>query len=343
MRAFLIACLSVATIAVAQTQARPPAAQGPQDVLVDSVVATINDSSILYSEVRTAAAGDIRRLQQERGSVPPAVVEQVRKQQLGSLVRKYQLAQSAKTLGLAPPEQVEAWFRSELERTKQEQIRDLGSYTEFGRALKDQGRTWQTVEREQRIEVMHDIARGLTVGQRLQQANLVTPRMMREAFQEAKGLFQHAAFARVTMLVFTGPDAAAVASEAAAAWATSPLPSRDMAGKFKGSRPLPELDANDLDAQFAAVQRFALEGPEQRVATPIELNGSLYVAKITEFHAASNGQFEDAAVQEKLRLLLDRVLSEEFMREAQERANVRTEVWISELLGGNPTGARPRR
>lgn len=350
MRLLLIAALLVVTPAVAQKP--PPAPAGPQaprpgqspyGVGVDSVIATINDSSILRSEVETAAAGELRSKVDQGARLTREDVEIAYNRQLDNLIHKYQLAQSAKTLGLATPEQVEAWISSEIERGKQGQIRDLGSSTELGRALKDQGRTWQTVEREQRVEVMYDIARSLTIGARLQQANLITPRMMREAFEQMKGYFQHPALARVTMLAFTGPDAAANAALAAKEWAISPFSSRELAAKIQGARAYPELIASELGEEYATIRQFALDGPDQRVSGPIDLKGSIFVAKITQFEAVSNGQFEDAAVQERLRLFLDKVLADEFLRDAQARASARTEVWVSGQLRSNPATPPARR
>ena len=102
--------------------------------------------------------------------------------------------------------------------------------------------------------------------------------------------------------------------------------------KFPNCQSLPDFEASQLGAQFTAIQQFALQGPDQRVSTPLDLNGSLYVAKVIDFQPASNGQYGDPDVQEKLRRMIDEVLTREFLNDAQERAKLRTEVWVSQRL-----------
>ncbi|HEX5053061.1 MAG TPA: peptidyl-prolyl cis-trans isomerase [Planctomycetota bacterium] len=308
--------------------ARKPVPQPRRVVLVDEVVATVNDSAILESELRTLAAGEIRRRQAQFGRVSPDVVAMIFEGELERRIDQHRMAQSAKTFGVATPEEVEALFRREVKRDEQDQIRNLGSMTEYSLELERQGRTWQTFEREQRVEKMAQFAEDFSVGMRLrQQSNLyLTPRMLRETYEREKDRFVRPAQAQVDLISFAGANALATANEAAAVWRQEEINSRDLAKRFPDATAIGELLANALVPELA---QFALAGPVNNVSPPQQTGREVRLAKVTVYIAARNGQFEDPEVQSELRTLCEQKVFIEFKQQALERAKLRTEVWKS--------------
>ena len=315
--------LAASLVAQDRAPASPP-------VLVDKVVATVNDSAILHSELLTLAEGEIRSEEATGKRLRAEDRQRIYEKELRLRIDEHTWAQAAKTFGYWPPEQVEAWFQRELERDEQNQVRDLGSYQAWSRELQNSGKTWPTWVREQRVDKMADIAKSLSVGRRMQQqSNLyITPRMLRETFEEAKRLFVHEAQANVALVKFSGDDRLANATKAAAMWRTEDVSSRALAQRFPGAIGIDTMAASALVAELAT---FAMAGPVDRVSDPIESEREVIVAKIVLFAPARNGKFEDEDVQEQLRTLCERGVREEFTRQALDRARQRSEVWPARL------------
>ncbi len=324
-------------------QAQDPSPARPAErhlFVVDQVVATVNDGAIMLSELRTLAAGQIRTLTTKGRPLSTKDIEDIFRFELDGLIDKHRMAQAAKTFGVFTPEQIETFFKNEMEKEEQEKLRDLGSYQEFSRELKREGRTWQTFLSEQRVDKMADFAREFAVGMRLQkQSNLyLTPRMLRETYAREKDYFVHPALARVSILVFRGNDALATAQRAAAAWREEDIDARRMADRFPDAIVLDEVSATSLAPELAAITTFALAGPLHNVSPPMVVDGAVRLAKITDFGPTRNGKFEDPDVQADLRNLCEKRVRAEFLLQALERAKLRTEVWESETLfnGGRP-------
>lgn len=322
IRTGLLLCAAAAPV-VAQTepsQAKPP-------VLIDTVVATVNDSAILHSELATLTAGRLRTLEASGRTVRPEDRDAIYADELRSRIDHHTWAQAAKTFGYVAPEQVEAWFQRELEREEQNQVRDLGSYQAYTRALQDQGRTWPTLVRQMRVDKLAGIAKDFSIEARMQrQANLyVTPRMLRETYERFRPQFVHDAEARVALLSFRGPQAAENAAKASAIWRAEDLTARALAQRFPGATVLEGVTASAL---IPPLSTFALAGPVDRVSDPIPHEGTLQVAKIVLFAPARSGSFEDPAVQLELRDICDRLVRTEFALQALRRARQRTEVWV---------------
>ncbi len=304
----------------------PAPAPAPKPVLVDTVVATVNDSAIMWSALRTNTYGRLRTLEARYGRLRPEDIERVSREELDELIDRNTMAQAAKTFGVFTPEQVETFFRRDLERDEQEQIRDFGSHQAWNQALQNAGRTWQTYVNEQRVDKLANYAEEFSVNMRLQrQSNLfLTPRMLRETYEREKSRFVRPAEALVALIVFPGPDAAAKAAAAAAAWQQEDLTSSQLAARYPGAIAPPNAVASSLIPELA---QWAIAGPQGIVSTPIERTGSVQVAKVVSFLAARNGRFEDLDVQDELRLMCGRGVIEEFRKQALERARQRTEVW----------------
>lgn len=319
---------SLALLAEARAQGQSPTP--PLGQRVDAVIATVNDSAILFSTLRMVAIGRIRSQEKELGPLTPADRDQIFREALEAEIDRHRMAQSAKSLGPLPPEQIDQIIQGEFERDRQAQLRDLGSYNELSQELKRIGRTWPTYEREQRIDKLSDIAEELTVQRRLaRQANLfLTPRMLRETYEKNRARFLRDAAAKVTQVRFTGPDAQAAALAAAEMWRREPqLEARQVAARHPGSLAIPEVVAKDLAAEFAPVTTFALAGPEGEVSAPVAVGEAWFVAKVTAHVAARNGKFEDADVQEEVRNICYQQVRREFLAQAMVRARERTEVW----------------
>ena len=312
-----------------------PGPQKPRFLQVDGVVATVNDSAILWSELMTVGAGRVRALVNSGARLTRADEEQVLLAELEKLIDARQMALSLKSLGVVPPDQVETMLRAELEREKQEKVRDLGSVPELSRALKEEGRTWPTYEREQRLGKLGEFAEEFAVHQRFHRNSslLLTPRMLRETYEKQKAAFVHPAQATVAMVEFRGADAEAQATRAAAAWAVQDMTSRDLANRNFGSIPYAEQRSSALADFLKPVAVFAEAGPVGSVSPPLACRDSWFVARVVEYLPAANGRFEDPQVQARLRAICQNQVLNEFRQQAMQRARVRTEVWRSPSLG----------
>lgn len=319
--------VAVAFVAVAAAQERKPAPV--LGVPVDAVLATVNDSAILASTLRMLAAAKIRSIESQHGSISNGDREAIFRDVLEVEIDRHRLAQSAKSLGPLPPEQIDQIVQGEFERDRQEQVRDLGSVNELSREMKRIGRTWPTYEREQRIDKLSEIAEELAVRRRLaRQENLfLTPRMMRETFERNRGRFEREAAAKIVQVRFTGANAQANAEAAAAQWRKEEIEARQLASRFEGAVAVGEVIASSLSAEMAALTSFALAGPEGAVSAPVPVGGAFHVARVTAFISARNGKFEDADVQREVRDICFQQVFGEFKAQAMERARQRTEVW----------------
>jgi hypothetical protein len=333
MRGFVLLCCAVVTPLRAQDA---PAPKG--GVLVDAIVATVNDGAITLSELRTLAAGRIRSAE-AKGPLSGAARESIAQQALGELIDKHRLAQAAKSFGVFTPEQIEMFFQRELAHQQQEQLRDFGSFPAITAELKRQGKTWGTVQGEKRVDIMSRFAKEFAVYMRLQkQSNLyLTPRMLRETYERDRHLFVHGAAALVSIVVFRGNDARASAEKAAAEWREQEIDGQQLAAHYPGAIALSDKTADSLAPELDAIKTFALAGPIGNISPPFESDGAVRIAKITAFVAEENGRFEDPEVQDKLRNRCEQSVFDEFLAQALERAAFRTEVWESDYVsGGRP-------
>lgn len=314
----------VAAMASLPAQGTPPKAP-PRPVLIDRVVATVNDSAILWSALRTNTYGRLRSIEARVGSVRQEDIERVSREELENLIDRHTMAQAAKTLGVVAPEQIENLFRRELERDEQEQIRDFGSHQAWNQALQNSNRTWQNYVSEQRVDKLAKYAEQFSVDLRLQQqASLfLTPRMLRETYEREKSRFVSPAEALVALVTFSGPDRAEHAAAAAATWQVQDISSRELAALYPNALPADNLLASSL---VPALGTWALAGPQGRVSEPIANGDKLQVAKIVDYRPERNGRFEDPEVQENLRNLCRRGVIEELRRQTLERARQRTQV-----------------
>lgn len=340
MRTFAVTVCAAAVLATSALldaqdgQAKKPQ---PKHYLVDSVVATVNDAAIMFSQLRTAAAGRIQTLEQQFGR--RLTVEEITAQlqnELKPLINKHAMAQAAKTFGIATPEQVEQYLRDELKRAEAEQLRDLGTHQKVARELQRNNLTWPTYLREQRVDKMSDLADDFAVGMRMQrQSNLyLTPRMLRDTYRENVDKFVHGAAANILVLKFTGPDAQSHAEQAAALWEKQPdLRPNELLAKIPGCKanrfPFSNLDDKSRESHPPALVDFALAGPEGKVSAPMALADGVVVARILDHRPVRNGKFEDPEVQQQLRAIAQNKVINEFRGQALERALARTEVWTN--------------
>lgn len=326
----------------AQEPGAPGIAPKQPPVLVDTVVATVNDAAIMLSTLRTATAGRIDAIeaQLDRKLRPPEVMSLL-SQALDYEVDRHSLAQSAKSFGIATPEQVEQLFADEMKREEAEQVRDLGTYQEFSRELQREGRTWQTYWREKRVEKMAEFAKDFAIRMRMQkQRNLyLTPKMLRETYRREIGRFIRGAEAELSILVFRGTDAERHARAAAATWALQDLAPAQLVEKAKAAgalaTALPPLRGIREGSRAELAEElvdFALAGPLGQVSPPLAIGGGFHVAKVTAFSAARDGRFEDAEVQLELRAICLESVIGEFTKQALDRASDRTEVWRAKLF-----------
>ena len=327
--AALVLALYGATGLAAQGTTPPPGAQAPKRLFVDSVVASVNDSAILQSRLFATVSGTILGAEAEVGRpLTLNEIAQMTQRDLRSVISNYQMAQSARSFGNIPPERFDAILEMQLEQDKEDRRRDLGSYGELSAELERTGQTWQTYADGQRIEKLQMLAEQFSIYERFRkQSNLyLTPRMLRETYEQNKQRFVRTAMAQVAMVTFRGSNAATTAAEASDLWADKVLTAREVADRFPGSTPLLSMRARSLQPKLRA---FALAGPLGNVSPPIPRgNGLVDVVKIMGFAPARDGRFEDPEVQAEVRSIANEIVFREFRESALARASERTEVWI---------------
>jgi len=318
----------------AQNPAQSPPLANRGLVPIDRVIATVNDSAILLSELRGLAAGQVNALEQRLGRpLSPQETEAAYREVLLPLIEKHAMAQAARTFGILPPEQVEAIFKSELAREEAEQMRDYGTWQQFSKDLELSGRTWQSYVRERRVEKLRDLAEEVAVQMRLaQQRNLyVTPRMLWEAWQEYQSEFRRGPRADVGIVSFEGPDGEAHANTAAARWREETVAPQELLEQLNLPRATAQVRRDLSEASRGKVADeivdFALPGPLHAVSPPFRLGNAWRVAKVLNHAPARNANFEDAEVQTLLRQLCQRGVEDALKRQAVERAMQRTEYW----------------
>ena len=330
--------LTAQALAPAKPQAPNPRAtrptasgpKAPKRLFVDSVVASVNDSSILQSKLFKASSGQIQGqlLQGNKLSLDQIRVLTIR--ELRKLVTDHQMAQSARSFGNFPTDRFDAILKSELDRDQQDRVRELGTEFAVSEELARNGETWQTHRQELRTEKLTMLAEQFAIYERLRkQSNLyLTPRMLRETYKEFQSEFVKEAIADIAILVCMGPDAEANAKAAADFWRTGDWTAREVADKCTGVSPGRPLPARTLGGPLKA---FGMAGPLGNVSEPVRAPGGSYkVAKIMKWQAASDGRFEDPEVQALVRTIATRKVHLEFELQAQQRARDRTKVWVYE-------------
>jgi len=331
MRAAVLVLLVGGAAAVAQ-DATPGGddAQVPKRLFVDAVVASVNDFAILQSRLSTLAAQRMRMAQLTEG-------RELSLQQLGAamqadlekLTQRYRMAQAAKSFSHLKPEQIEMILKSELDRDKQDRVREIGGVLAFSEELEREGSTWPIYRKEQRIDKLHDFARQFAVFERLRKQSTLylTPRMLRETYEANRQYFVHDAESEVQLVHFTGTNAAANAQEASDLWKSGDWSAREVAERIPDSTPLaPILGSKLADPRLS---EFAGKGPVGNVSPPVERpDGSFHVLKIMQFAPARNGRFADPDVQAEVRRIAEERVIREFEAQALERARQRTECHI---------------
>jgi hypothetical protein len=313
--------------------------------LVDTVIATVNDGAILWSELRTIAAGEQREAE-KRAQRPLRPQERAELYQywLDQLIDRHAMAQGAKTFGVVPPEAIERQFQEELRADEQEQEKNAGSFQAFSEALQLEGRTWQSYEREQRLTKMSALADYLTIEMRMQkQKNLfLTPRMLRETWDDPKvrSQFVHPASALVGLVTFRGANALADANAAAETWRQQELSPSVLAERFPGA--IGVNSALEASTLVPALASFGLAGPQGAVSAPIEVTGGFQIGKVVRFQPAANAEFQDPEVQAQLRRICQRNVEAEFRQQALQRAMTRAEVWVTPAPLTHPIATRDR-
>jgi len=147
-----------ATVLLPLAAQDPPAAR-PRPVRIDEVVATVNDAAILRSTIVDSVRGDVNDLMQRlRRPLHQAEIQGLMARALDVEIQRHALAQSAKSFGVASPEQVEQFVKTELDRDEAERVRDFGTELAYSRELQRKSRDWQTYQREQRVEKLHGLA-----------------------------------------------------------------------------------------------------------------------------------------------------------------------------------------
>lgn len=310
----MLALAALAPLAAQETPVEKPPNKPAEErhfVLVDRVVATVGDTAILQSKVMQTAAGDIRnREQQIGGRLPPQTMQTIVSMALERLIQQYQLAQAVKTLGILPPSRIEEIIQSELQDAEKEQVRLMGSVQKFSEELVRQGRTFQSFEKDTRLEKSSELTEQMTVQSRLQnQRNLfISPRMLRDFYNENQKDYVFGPHASLAVVQFVG-DAASKAPAAAKDWREMDKTADEIARQYGARAPiypaLEHINEASVSGLKTFLVRFALDHPQGTVSDPIVDEGTTWVLKVVERVDGKNGQFDDPEVQASLRHRLE--------------------------------------
>jgi hypothetical protein len=334
VRAIIAALLALAPLAAQDPPGdRPPKpVEERRFVLVDRVVATVGDTAILQSKVMQTAAGDIRnREQQNGGRLNRNTMDFLFGMALERLIQQYQLAQAVKTLGILPPSRVEEIIQAEVQDAEKEQVRLLGSHQKLSEELVRQGRTWQSFERDTRLEKSSELTEQMTVQSRLQnQRNLfISPKMLRDFYNANQKDYVFGPHASLAVVQFVG-DAAGKAPAAAKEWRDLDKTADEMAKQYGARAPkllaLEHINEASVSGLKTFMVRFALDHPQGTVSDPIVDEGTTWVLKVIERIDGRNGQFDDPEVQANLRHRLEDEVYHILKMQAVLRAGDRTYV-----------------
>lgn len=322
----------------------PPAAQDPLAgaLLLDRVVATVNDAVILQRETLAATLPQIESAERQRGApLTSSERRQVFVRSLDSRIDQHTLAQAAVTLGILTPERVEAYFQERLQDEERELVRKFGTLQAVTEEQARQGRNWEAFVREERVGKLSELTRAMAVQTRLNnQSNLfITPRMMRTFYRENLGEFVRDAQAILGVVTFVGPEAMAAATAAAEVWRTEELNPEALAKRFESRGALApqvlQIDENSRKDRRADQVDFALKGPGGAVSEPIQDEVGVRLWKVLDHRAARTDSFEDPEIQKLIRDVLEQRTQDRLLELTRRRARERTQVWL-------PADLRPR-
>lgn len=346
--------LTASSVLTQEPAAPTPAAPAPakprgQPQRIDRVIATVNDAAIMESTLRAAIAGRRNAMLATGRPVTPDVERGLIAWALNEELQKHQLAQSAKTLGILPPERVEALLQDEIQRGVAERVRDVGSWQQFTDELQRTG-SWRSYMRRERVQTLSNFARQIAVGLRMEkQDNLfLTPKMMRDVWRRqttgefaGNNRFVSPASAVIELVHFAGEDADKLANAARKLWTEKDMSAKDLLGALPGStssnssaiEALTVTPAAREDLAAPEIADFALAGPEGAVSAPIPVaDGTRMVARIRFYTPARNAEFSDPDVQRELRAICMDAIKAGFIRQALSRAQTRTQIWLAPEL-----------
>lgn len=303
-------------------------------VLLDRVVATVNDAVILQREVLALTVSQINAAEAERGGpLQPSERKLIFLRNLNSKIDQHALAQAAITLGILPPERVESIFQDQLLEEERELVRKLGTLQAVTEEQARQGRNWEAFVRDQRVEKMSGLTRAMAVNSRLNnQSNLfITPRMMRTFYRENVAEFVRQSQAQLGCVAFVGDDAEQKAKVAAEVWAKETLSPQELVKRFESDGAMAaEVLLIDEGARKSRRQDqvdFALAGPKDHVSAPIVDENGVKLWKVLEFQPAKKDTFEDPEVQRLIREFLEQRTIDRLLDQTRRRAKERTQVW----------------
>ena len=303
-------------------------------VLLDRVMATVNDAVILNREVLALTLGQIRTAEQERGrQLPIGEKRALMQRNLNSKIDQHALAQGAITLGIFPPDRVESIFQDQMRDEERELVRKLGTLQAVTEEQARQGRNWETFVREQRVDKMSSLTRAMAINTRFNnQRNLfITPRMMRTFYRENLKEFERGSLAVLGSVAFSGPGARQAAQDAAEVWKKELLSPQELAARFEKSGALaPEVLRIDEESKQTRRQdqvEFALAGPKDKVSDPIEGGSGFRLWKVLEYEPPKKVPFDSPEVQKLIRDLLEQRIQDRLLEQTRRRAKERTHVW----------------
>jgi hypothetical protein len=343
LRSTIVALCAVTALPPAMLRAQAAGAQVPDPsslVLVDGVVATVNDTVILQSELIAQVTGRIRTFEAQSGTkVTDAQREAFLQEARRQLIWRAAMAQGAKTLGIVPSQRVDEIVQDMMREDERQQQRDFGSLMRWSEAWAQQNLTYDSYEREQRTAKMYELTKQIAVNARLQnQFNLfITPRMMREAWRQRQpSLASTVAIVGVVGFGSRDDKTRALVAEAARVWRAEQLTPNELAARFRD-----RVAAIPMTVRVASSNRpkelqpelidFGLAGPLGNVSEPFAAETSFQIWKVLDYAGGQQKSFDDPETQVQLRRMLEGQVVDKLQDDALRRCLERTQPWVPSL------------
>jgi hypothetical protein len=339
-RAMLCACCLAGGMAASRAQDPPVLSEPPPSQptrVYDFVAAMVGNRAILASQVTTLwrdwLRDDEARPRALRKYVTPAKRHALWGYLLETLVRRETEAQSARLMGRAPDE-VEAHVQRLVEDDLARKAETAGGLNAFARHLGSIGQSMGSVAEDARADYLRAMVYYQGVLRELhdQKAMLATPKEMKALFEAEPRRFDKVGSVRVAVVRFPRDrDAAAAQAQAEAtigAWRALSRPVTEAAMRALGTH-VNVIEVNLGDEAAPALRAFTPSCQPGDVSPPLVDEGWVWVLLCLSRVETQRAQFQDAAVQEKLRKeIADRQLERIFARLFPEnRVGVRRLPW----------------
>jgi peptidyl-prolyl cis-trans isomerase SurA len=327
--ALVLLCLAAPTLA------QPiPKAGAPRGMVLDRVVASVNDEAITLSEVQEEGQPVIRKIFQDYvGPERERRVEEAQQRLMDDLIDRRLMYQVAKQEGLLPSTAEVQGALEELKRNNS--VTDEG---QFRLLLKSEGLTVDQIRRS----IAERLAIGRLLVRQVRSAIILSEDDLRKYYEENKQKFQRESTAEILHILFPivpGQDEAAAKARAEEALAKvrggadfAQVGKESAGGSAGGAADELSVRRGELAPEIEAVA-FGL--PAGGVSEPIRTAGGFHLIKVLRVQADPFIPFAEVREQIREQLFQERFEAKrkEWLARLRERASINVFVKEGEILG----------